>query len=154
MLVEFTELVDRAHLSPVTSNMTVEAMPNDNLVSFDQDLRSNILSWFWFQLFSGELTLNLTFKIKLSRPIKDDMILRNMSENSQLITFDILRKKIIKVSSDLSSQWVHSPCGQDQGKVLRYLHHWGGPGDRQAGGMAGYKGEVLSDQILLEMTNL
>ena len=44
MLVEFTELVDRAHLNPVTSNMTVEAMPNDNLVRLEQDLRSNILS--------------------------------------------------------------------------------------------------------------
>ena len=96
MLVEFTELVDKAHLNPVTSNMTVEAMPNDNLVSLDQDLRSNILSEFLFQLFSGELTLNLTFKIKLSRPIKDDMILRNMSESSLLIIIDILHEKIIK----------------------------------------------------------
>ena len=32
MLVEFSELVDRAQLSPVATNMTVEAMPNDNLV--------------------------------------------------------------------------------------------------------------------------
>ena len=32
MLVEFSELLDRAELSPVATNMTVEAMPNDNLV--------------------------------------------------------------------------------------------------------------------------
>ena len=45
MLVEFTELVDRAHLNPVTSNMTVEAMPNDNLVSLDLDQKLNIVSF-------------------------------------------------------------------------------------------------------------
>ena len=33
MLVEFNELLDRTELSPVATNMTVEAMPNDNLVS-------------------------------------------------------------------------------------------------------------------------
>ena len=33
MLVEFSELLDRTELSPVATNMTVEAMPNDNLVS-------------------------------------------------------------------------------------------------------------------------
>ena len=32
MLVEFSELLDRTELSPVATNMTVEAMPNDNLV--------------------------------------------------------------------------------------------------------------------------
>ena len=32
MLVEFTELVDKSNLNPAASNMTVEAMPNDNLV--------------------------------------------------------------------------------------------------------------------------
>ena len=32
MLVEFSELLDKNELSPVATNMTVEAMPNDNLV--------------------------------------------------------------------------------------------------------------------------
>ena len=32
MLVEFVDIVDRDHLSPSVSNMTVETMPNDNLV--------------------------------------------------------------------------------------------------------------------------
>ena len=32
MLVEFSELLDRNELSPAATNMTVEAMPNDNLV--------------------------------------------------------------------------------------------------------------------------
>ena len=32
MLVEFSELLDRNELSSVATNMTVEAMPNENLV--------------------------------------------------------------------------------------------------------------------------
>lgn len=30
--MEFSELLDMSELSPVATNMTVEAMPNDNLV--------------------------------------------------------------------------------------------------------------------------
>ena len=32
MLVEFADIVDKDKLAPTVSNMTVEAMPNDNLV--------------------------------------------------------------------------------------------------------------------------
>ena len=34
-----------------------------------------------FQLLSGELTFTLNFKMRLSRPVRDEMILREMSEN-------------------------------------------------------------------------
>ena len=35
MLVEFSSLLDKDQVAPTASNMTVEAMPNDNLVSTD-----------------------------------------------------------------------------------------------------------------------
>ena len=39
MLVEFADIVDKDKLAPTVSNMTVEAMPNDNLVR--KELRIN-----------------------------------------------------------------------------------------------------------------
>ena len=58
MLVEFSDIEDRDNLRPVTSNLTVETLPNDNL------------------LFAGEITTTLTFSIKSSRPVKDDLIIK------------------------------------------------------------------------------
>ena len=58
MLVEFSDIEDRDKLRPVTSNLTVETLPNDNL------------------LFAGEITATLTFIIKSSRPVKDDLIIK------------------------------------------------------------------------------
>ena len=85
MLVEFSELLDRTELCPAATNMTVEAMPNDNLVRNSKhhlwgkmlthiSPRSYIL--LYFQLLSGELTFTLNFKMRLSRPVRDEMILR------------------------------------------------------------------------------
>ena len=75
MLVEFAEIEDRDNLSPSVTNMTVETMPNDNLVHLIHNnfhaLIKNV-----FQLFGGEVTLNVTFSLKISRPVKDEMMIK------------------------------------------------------------------------------
>lgn len=58
MLVEFSDIQDRASLSPAATNMTVDTLPNDNL------------------LFAGEMTTTLTFNMKTSRPVKDELIIK------------------------------------------------------------------------------
>ena len=58
MLVEFTDIQDKASLTPAAANMTVDTLPNDNL------------------LFAGELTSTLSFNMKTSRPVKDDLIIK------------------------------------------------------------------------------
>ena len=111
MLVEFSELLDRNELSPAATNMTVEAMPNDNLVrtSINKSqvyllqgykVGGKVVKYFlhcisispyaiiYFQLLTGEMTFTLNFKMRLSRPVRDEMILRKMSENISMINID------------------------------------------------------------------
>ena len=85
MLVEFVEIGDRDKLVPTVTNMTVETMPNDNLVIFFLILINLLFltllcfvnfSLISLQLFGGEVTLNLTFHMKISRPVKDKMMIK------------------------------------------------------------------------------
>ena len=75
MLVEFAEIEDRDKLVPSVTNMTVETMPNDNLVHYVLDIFHTIIRNV-LQLFGGEVTLNVTFALKISRPVKDEMMIK------------------------------------------------------------------------------
>ena len=66
---------DRDKLVPSVTNMTVETMPNDNLVHYIHEI-VHIIIRNVLQLFGGEVTLNVTFALKISRPVKDEMMIK------------------------------------------------------------------------------
>ena len=74
MLVEFNELLDRTELSPVATNMTVEAMPNDNLVR--NRISTSVLHSHWSRNVEARLSLVERFIVllrQLSYAIKNQL---------------------------------------------------------------------------------
>jgi len=67
-LVEFIEIIKEGTAEPVITNMTVETMPNDNL------------------LVSGEVTASIAFLLRTSRPVRDEMV-----ANDYVLNMDRIR---------------------------------------------------------------
>ena len=76
MLVEFAELEESEALVPALANMTVETMPNDNLVSDSVQHSHHSYHDTVLQLLGGEVTLSSTFQLRVSRPVQDQMMIR------------------------------------------------------------------------------